>query len=58
MFIAILGLFPAIIFSIILFLINPILGILWVVWLALIAVWAIRKDSIMKFFVWLFGDRK
>ena len=58
MFAAILGLFPAIIFTIILFLINPILGILWVIWMVLVIIYAIRKDSIMKFFVWLFRDRK
>ena len=58
MFAAILGLFPAIIFTIILFLINPILGILWVIWMVLVVIYAIRKDSIMKFFVWLFRDRK
>ena len=55
---AILGLIPAIIFGVILFLINPILGILWVLWLLILVIWVVRKDIIMKFLGWLFGAKK
>ena len=58
MFRAILGLIPAIIFGIILFLINPILGILWVLWMVILVIWVVRKDLIMKFLGWLFGAKK
>ena len=55
---AILGLIPAIIFAIILFLISPILGVLWIIWLVLVAIWTLRKDLIMRFLEWLFGAKK
>ena len=55
---AILGLIPAIIVAIILFLISPILGVLWIIWLVLVAIWTLRKDLIMRFLDWLFGAKK
>jgi hypothetical protein len=55
---AILGLIPAIIVAIILFLISPILGVLWIIWLVLVAIWTLRKDLIMRFLEWLFGAKK
>ena len=58
MFGAIIGLIPAIILGIIFFLINPILGVLWVLWLVILAIWVVRKDLIMKFLGWLFGAKK
>ena len=55
---AIAGLIPAIIFGIILFLINPILGILWALWLVVLVIWVVRKDIIMKFLEKIFGAKK
>lgn len=55
---AILGLIPAIILGIILFLINPILGILWVIWLVILVIYVFRKDLIMRFLGWILGDKK
>jgi hypothetical protein len=54
MFRAILGLIPALLFGIILFLINPILGVLWVLWLVVLVIYVVRKDLIIKFLRWLF----
>jgi hypothetical protein len=42
---AILGLIPAIILAIILFLINPIFGVLWILWLVGVAVFTLRKKK-------------
>lgn len=55
---AIFGSVPSIIVAIILFLINPIFGILWVIWMVIVGIYAVRKDLIMKFFGWLFGAKK
>ena len=55
---AILGLIPAVLFGILLFIINPILGILWVIWMTLVVIWVVRKDIIMKWLGWLFGAKK
>ena len=46
---ALLGLIPAILFGALLFIINPILGILWVIWMVIVFIWVVRKDLIMKF---------
>ena len=54
----ILGFIPAIILGIIFFLINPILGVLWMIWLVILVIYSVRKDLIMKFLRWLFGDKK
>lgn len=58
----ILGFIPAIILGVIFFLINPILGILWIIWLAILVIYSVRKDLVkdlgMKFLRWLFGDKK
>ena len=54
----ILGLIPAIILGIILFLINPIIGILWVLWMVIVVIYVVRKDLIMKFLGWIFGAKK
>ena len=40
---AILGLIPAIIFAIILFIINPIFGVLWTVWIVGVSIFAWKK---------------
>ena len=45
MFGATLGLIPAIILGIILFLINPIIGILWVLWLVGVAIFTVKKKK-------------
>ena len=45
MFGAIMGLFPAIILGIILFLINPILGVLWVLWLVGVMIYTLKKKK-------------
>ena len=42
---ATLGLIPAIILGIILFLINPIIGILWVLWLVGVAIFTVKKKK-------------
>lgn len=55
---AILGLIPAILFGALLFIINPILGILWVIWMVIVVIWVVRKDLIMKFLGWVFGAKK
>lgn len=39
---AIIGLIPAIIVAIILFAINPIFGVLWILWLIGVAIYAIK----------------
>jgi hypothetical protein len=39
---ALLGLIPAMIFTIILFLISPVLGVLWVLWLIGVAIYTIK----------------
>lgn len=58
MFRAILGLIPALLLGIILFLINPILGVLWALWLVVLVIYVVRKDIIIKFLRWLFGANK
>lgn len=58
MFRAILGLIPALLLGIILFLINPILGVLWVMWLVVLVFYVVRKDVIIKFLRWLFRANK
>ena len=58
MFRAILGLIPALLMGIILFLINPILGVLWALWLVVLVIYVVRKDIIIKFLRWLFGANK
>ena len=58
MFRAILGLIPALLLGIILFLINPILGVLWALWLVVLVIYVVRKDIIIKFLHWLFGANK
>lgn len=45
MFTAILGLFPAIIFTIILFLINPILGVVGTLWFVGLGIYAWNRDE-------------
>ena len=59
---AILGLIPAIVVAIILFIVNPIFGALWVLWLVGAVIYVFRKDRIkallMKFLGWLFGANK
>ena len=55
---AILGLIPAILFGIILFLINPILGVLWILWIVILVIWVVRKDLIMTFLGRVFGAKK
>ena len=55
---ALLGLIPAIILGLILFIINPILGLLWVIWMVVLVIYVLRKDLIMRFFEWLFGCKK
>ena len=55
---AILGLIPALVFGIILFLINPILGVLWALWLVVLVIYVVRKDLIIKFLRWLFRADK
>jgi 4-hydroxybenzoate polyprenyltransferase len=54
----ILGFIPAIILGVIFFLINPILGVLWIIWLAILVIYSVKKDLIMKFLGWLFGAKK
>ena len=58
MFRAILGLIPALLLGIILFLINPILGVLWALWLVVLVIYVVRKDISIKFLRWLFGANK
>ena len=58
MFRAILGLIPALLLGIILFLINPILGVLWALWLVVLVIYVVRKDIIIKFLRWLLGANK
>ena len=58
MFKAISMMIPAIIFGIILFLIHPILGILWGLWLVILVIWVFKRDLIMKFLGWIFGAKK
>lgn len=41
----ILGLIPAIVLGIILFLINPILGVLWVLWLVGLTIFTLKRDK-------------
>ena len=57
-----LGFIPAILFTLIIFFINPILGILvglFFVSVAVItAIYVLRKDLIMKFLGWILGARK
>ena len=42
---AILGLIPALIVAIILFLINPIFGVLWILWLIGVAIYTLKKKK-------------
>ena len=42
---AILGLIPAIIFGIILFLINPMLGVLWILWLVGVTIFTLKRNK-------------
>jgi hypothetical protein len=42
---AILGLIPAIILAIILFLINPILGVIWVLWLVGVTIFTLKRNK-------------
>lgn len=42
---AIFGTIPAIIIAIILFLINPFIGALWVLWLVGAAVFAVKRNK-------------
>lgn len=58
MFRAILGLIPALLLGIILFLINPIFGVLWALWLVVLVIYVVRKDIIIKFLRWLFRANK
>lgn len=51
MFRAILGLIPALLLGIILFLINPILGVLWALWLVVLVIYVVRKDISLNFYV-------
>ena len=39
------GLLSAIIFGIILFLINPILGVLWILWLVGLTIYTLKKGK-------------
>lgn len=55
---ALLGLIPAIILGLILFIINPILGLLWVIWMVVLVIYVLRKDLIMRFLERLFGCKK
>lgn len=55
---AIVGLVLAIIFGIILFLIFPPLGVLWILWMVIVVIWVVRKDLIMRFLGWIFRDKK
>ena len=52
------GLILPIIVGIILFIINPLLGVLWTIWMVILVIYALRKDLIMKFLGWLFGEKK
>ena len=55
------GLILPILVAIVLFLINPILGILWTVWMVLAVIWSINKNLILnpikKFINWIFRDK-
>ena len=42
---ALLGLLPAIIVAVILFLLNPILGVLWVIWIVGLSVYTWKKKK-------------
>jgi hypothetical protein len=43
MFSAIIGLIPSIIVAIILFLINPIFGVIWVLWRIGVAIYTLKR---------------
>lgn len=45
MFLALLGLFPAILFSALVFLINPVIGVIWVLWLIGVAIYTLTRNS-------------
>lgn len=45
MFRAIWGLIPAIIFSIILFIINPIIGLVWILWLVGVTIYTLKRNK-------------
>lgn len=42
---AILGLIPALIVAIILFLINPIFGVLWILWLVGVTIFTLKRNK-------------
>ena len=52
------GLILPIIVGAILFIINPLLGVLWTIWMVIVVIYALRKDLFMKFLGWLFGAKK
>ena len=58
---AILGVILAILWGIILFLINPIFGVLWYILLVVLVIYVVRKDILIKstnkFFEWLLRNR-
>lgn len=58
----IMGFIPAIIFTLVVFFINPILGVmvglLFVAISVISVIYALRKDLIMKFLGWVFGAKK
>ena len=45
MFGAIMGIFPAIILGIIFFLVNPIIGVLWVLWLVCVTIYTLKRNK-------------
>ena len=52
------GLILPIILGVVLFIINPLLGVLWTIWMVIVVIYALRKDLIMKFLGWLFDAKK
>ena len=57
-----IGFIPAIIFTLIVFFINPILGVMvglfFVSIVVITTIYVLRKDLIMKFLGWVFGAKK
>ncbi len=53
---------PAVIFTAIIFLINPVMGVLvglfFISIIVITAFCVLRKDLVMKFFEWIFGAKK
>ena len=55
---AILGLILPILYAILLFAINPFLGVLWIIVLTIAIIYTFKKDLLIRFIEWVFRIRR